>query len=98
MHNYESVTGAIPIPATPSSAIAHEFGGTIDKFIGDAMLIFFGDPETKGDRANAQACLQMAWRMQHRLTELNAKWRPRVDALNDATAEQRHHHRARAGA
>src|SRR3954469_8010768 len=60
---------------TEMSAVAHEFGGTIDKFIGDAMLIFFGDPETKGDRADAQACLRMAWRMQHRLTELNAKWR-----------------------
>nr|WP_249149094.1 adenylate/guanylate cyclase domain-containing protein [Bradyrhizobium manausense] len=60
---------------TEMSAIAHEHGGTVDKFIGDAMLIFFGDPETKGDRADAQACLQMAWRMQQRLTELNAKWR-----------------------
>jgi len=49
---------------TEMSAIAHEHGGTIDKFIGDAMLIFFGDPETKGDRADAQACLGMAWRMQ----------------------------------
>src|ERR1700733_5788744 len=57
------------------SVIAHEHGGTIDKFIGDAMLIFFGDPETKGDRADAQACLHMAWRMQRRLFELNAKWR-----------------------
>ncbi len=57
------------------SAIAHEHGGTIDKFIGDAMLIFFGDPETKGDRADAQACVRMAWRMQRRLLELNAKWR-----------------------
>ena len=37
-----------------------QHGGTIDKFIGDAMLIFFGDPETKGDRADAQACLRMA--------------------------------------
>jgi class 3 adenylate cyclase len=60
---------------TEMSAIAHEHGGTIDKFIGDAMLIFFGDPETKGDRQDAQDCLRMAWRMQRRLTELNAKWR-----------------------
>ena len=60
---------------TEMSAIAHEHGGTIDKFIGDAMLIFFGDPETRGDRADAQACLRMAWNMQRRLVELNAKWR-----------------------
>jgi len=60
---------------TEMSAIAHHHGGTIDKFIGDAMLIFFGDPETKGDRADAQACLRMAWAMQRRLAELNAKWR-----------------------
>jgi class 3 adenylate cyclase len=57
------------------SAIAHQYGGTIDKFIGDAMLIFFGDPETRGDRADAQACVRMAWHMQRRLLELNAKWR-----------------------
>lgn len=60
---------------TEMSAIALEHGGTIDKFIGDAMLIFFGDPETRGDRADAQSCLRMAWRMQRRLNELNAKWR-----------------------
>jgi class 3 adenylate cyclase len=60
---------------TEMSEIAHRYGGTIDKFIGDAMLIFFGDPETKGDRADAQACVRMAWAMQRRLAELNAKWR-----------------------
>ena len=58
---------------TEMSAIAHEYGGTIDKFIGDAMLIFFGDPETKGDRADAQACLRMAWRMQRRLHRAQCK-------------------------
>ena len=57
------------------SRIAHEHGGTIDKFVGDAMLIFFGDPETRGDRIDAQAGLRMAWNMQRRLGELNAKWR-----------------------
>ena len=32
------------------SAIALEHGATIDKFIGDAIMLFFGDPETKGPR------------------------------------------------
>src|SRR6266702_2033709 len=60
---------------TEMSAIALEHGGTLDKFIGDAILIFFGDPETKGTAEDAKACLRMAVEMQRRLAELNAKWR-----------------------
>jgi adenylate cyclase len=72
----EQITQLLNEYFTEMSAIAQKHGGTIDKFIGDAMLIFFGDPETRGDRADAQACLRMAWNMQRRLVELNAKWRP----------------------
>jgi class 3 adenylate cyclase len=71
----EQITQLLNEYFTEMSEIAHQHGGTIDKFIGDTMLIFFGDPETKGDRADAQACLRMAWHMQRRLLELNAKWR-----------------------
>jgi adenylate cyclase len=71
----EQITQLLNEYFTEMSAIAHQYGGTVDKFIGDAMLIFFGDPETKGDRADAQACVRMAWHMQRRLLELNAKWR-----------------------
>src|SRR5262249_60284468 len=62
---------------TEMSGIGLEHGGTIDKFIGDAILIFFGDPETKGVAHFAKACLHMAVEMQRRLAELNAKWRKR---------------------
>jgi adenylate cyclase len=57
------------------SSVALKHGGTIDKFVGDAILIFFGDPETKGDAEDAKSCLQMAAEMQHRLAELHVKWR-----------------------
>jgi len=60
---------------TEMSDIALEHGGTIDKFVGDAMLIFFGDPETKGVAQDAKACVRMALEMQRRLAELNIKWR-----------------------
>jgi class 3 adenylate cyclase len=60
---------------TEMSAIALKHGGTVDKFIGDAMVIFFGDPETKGTVEDAKACLNMATEMQRRLAELNVKWR-----------------------
>jgi class 3 adenylate cyclase len=57
------------------SAIAIRNGGTVDKFIGDAIMVFFGDPETKGTAEDARACVRMAFEMQQRLAELNMKWR-----------------------
>jgi class 3 adenylate cyclase len=57
------------------SQIALEHGATIDKFIGDAMLMFFGDPDTKGVEEDAKACVRMAVAMQRRMTELEAIWR-----------------------
>jgi class 3 adenylate cyclase len=60
---------------TEMSDIALAHGGTIDKFIGDGVLIFFGDPETRGAAEDATACLKMAIDMQRRLAELSAKWR-----------------------
>ena len=57
------------------SAIALDYGGTIDKFIGDAILVFFGDPETDGEKEDAVKCAQMALRMQHRIVELQKVWK-----------------------
>jgi adenylate cyclase len=70
----EQVTLLLNEYFTEMSAIATKHGGTIDKFIGDAMLIFFGDPDTKGEIGDAEACLRMAWEMQLRLRELNVVW------------------------
>ena len=52
------------------SKLALEFGGTIDKYIGDAILIFFGDPETDGVKEDAIKCVNMAIAMQSRMKEL----------------------------
>jgi adenylate cyclase len=62
---------------TEMSRIALEHGATIDKFIGDAMLMFFGDPESKGVEEDAKACVQMAIAMQRRMVELERIWRVR---------------------
>jgi len=71
----EQITQLLNEYFTEMSKIALAHGGTIDKFIGDAMLIFFGDPETRGDAEDAKACLRMAVEMQQRIAGLNAKWR-----------------------
>ncbi len=54
-------------------AMAH--GATIDKYIGDAMMVFFGDPESKGHQEDAQACVLMAMAMQARMKELAIRWK-----------------------
>ena len=54
--------------------IALENGATIDKYIGDAMMVFFGDPDTKGERGDARSCVKMALQMQSRIQELQGKW------------------------
>ena len=55
--------------------IALQFGGTIDKFIGDAILIFFGDPETEGTVVDAKRCVEMAIAMRKRVGELDEVWK-----------------------
>lgn len=60
---------------TEMSAIALAHEATIDKYVGDAMLLFFGDPETMGVREDAKACVMMAIAMQHRMRDLEQEWR-----------------------
>ena len=55
--------------------IAIECGGTIDKFIGDAVMVFFGDPQTLGERQDALACVEMATKMQRRIEDLQTYWK-----------------------
>ncbi len=56
------------------TTIALECGATIDKYIGDAMMVFFGDPDSKGEREDARACVNMALRMRDKISNLQLKW------------------------
>jgi len=56
------------------STIAMKHGATIDKFIGDAILVFFGDPESRGFNNDAMAAVTMAIEMRSRLRELQKEW------------------------
>ena len=73
----EELTALLNEYLTEMSGIALAHGGTLDKFIGDAMLVFFGDPESRGVEEDARACMAMALDMQRRLLQLNAAWRRR---------------------
>jgi adenylate cyclase len=70
----EDLTNVLNRYLTEMSNIALEHGATIDKYIGDAMMVFFGDPETRGAKEDARACVRMAIAMLRRLRELQAEW------------------------
>ena len=54
--------------------IALNYGATIDKYIGDGIMLFFGDPESKGIKEDALSCVKMAMEMQRELEELSDEW------------------------
>tara|TARA_B100001057_G_C22807028_1_gene933888 strand:- start:379 stop:1653 length:1275 start_codon:yes stop_codon:yes gene_type:complete len=56
------------------TTIAIDCGGTIDKFIGDAVMVFFGDPDSLGEEQDALNCLEMSLRMKKRIEELRDYW------------------------
>lgn len=56
------------------SAIATAHGATIDKYVGDVIMIFFGAPRHMEARAQALAAARMAMAMRARMEELRRKW------------------------
>ncbi len=54
--------------------IAIEHGGTVDKFMGDGVMVFFGAPDSRGYAQDAVACVRMAVGMCAKLEELRNKW------------------------
>jgi class 3 adenylate cyclase len=54
--------------------IVHRHNGTLDKYIGDAMLVFFGDHESRGVREDAEACIRMAIEMQETINAMQDVW------------------------
>lgn len=70
----EELTNLVNTYLTEMSAVTLKYGGTIDKYIGDAIVGFFGDPESKGVREDALACVNMAMDMQARMQELRQAW------------------------
>jgi len=55
--------------------IANKHGAVIDKFIGDGMVCFFGEPDSRGARQDALDCVAMAIDMRREMRTLRQKWR-----------------------
>lgn len=70
----DSVTKILNEYLNAMAKIANSFGGTIDKFMGDGIMIFFGDPQSKGAKVDALQCVYMAIEMRHELVRLRKNW------------------------
>ena len=57
------------------ASIAIDYGGTVDKFIGDAVMVFYGDPESSGELEDALKCIDMSLTMIARNAELQKHWK-----------------------
>ncbi len=55
-------------------SIIRKYNGTLDKFIGDAIMVFFGDPTTKSAQEDAISCVKMAMEMQKQVLDLSVEW------------------------
>ena len=70
----EELTALLNQYLTEMSEIALAHGATIDKYVGDGIVIFFGDPDTLGVKQDALACVKMAITMRDKMDELQHAW------------------------
>ena len=71
----EQLTRMLNTYLSEMTRIAERHGGTVDKFIGDAVMVFFGDPTSQGSKEDAVACVAMAIEMQKHMKLLRQKWK-----------------------
>ena len=71
----EELTQLLNHYLTEMSQIALAHGATIDKYVGDAIMVFLGDPDSMGVKEDALACVRMAIAMRDKMQELQRHWR-----------------------
>jgi adenylate cyclase len=57
------------------TSVVFSNGGTLDKFIGDAIMAVWGNVRSFGVTQDAKSCARAALGMRRELQQLNAKWR-----------------------
>ncbi len=58
---------------TLTARLAHEHGATVDKFIGDSVMVVFGAPERLSPEEQARRAVDLAWAIQRALNQLDGR-------------------------
>jgi adenylate cyclase len=70
----EALTELLNHYLTEMSKIVTQHGGTIDKFMGDAIMVLFGDNNSQGVKADCLRCVSMAIAMKKKMKSLQMEW------------------------
>ncbi|WXL27317.1 adenylate/guanylate cyclase domain-containing protein [Ectopseudomonas mendocina] len=71
----EALTDLLNTYLNAMSQICLKYGGTIDKFVGDSVMVFFGDPASNGPKNDAINAVSMAIAMRNQMKILRQQWR-----------------------
>ncbi len=70
----ETLATLLNLYLTEMTKIISHFGGTVDKFMGDGIMVIFGDHETRGTKGDCLRCVSMAIAMKKRMRVLQNHW------------------------
>jgi adenylate cyclase len=70
----ETLTELLNSYLTEMARIATKHKGTIDKFMGDAVMVIFGDSQSEGLKMDCLRAVSMAIEMRKKMQELQQRW------------------------
>jgi len=70
----ETLTELLNSYLTEMARIATKHKGTIDKFMGDAVMVIFGDSQSEGIKTDCLRAVSMAIEMRKKMKELQQRW------------------------
>lgn len=69
----EEITSVLNDYLKAMTEIVAKHGGTLDKFVGDCVMVLFNAPENMED--HSERALKMAWDMQKKIAALSESWK-----------------------